>query len=67
MTFSAKVKFAREKMQLSQERLAAQLGVSFSTVNRWERGHAMPSYMAQEKFFQLCKKNGVEFKETDNG
>lgn len=30
----------------SQERLARELGVSFSTVNRWERGRSRPSPMA---------------------
>ena len=53
MTFAEKVKYARAVLNLSQEKLASKLGVSFSTVNRWEKGHAMPSYLAQEKFFLL--------------
>lgn len=63
MTFAEKVKQARDILHLSQEKLAAQLGISFSTVNRWEKGHAMPSYLAQEKFFSFCKKNGITFKD----
>ena len=61
MTFADKVKYLRKTLKLSQERLAAQLGVSFSTVNRWEKGHAMPSYLAQEKFIAFCKENGITF------
>ncbi|NQY01378.1 MAG: helix-turn-helix domain-containing protein [Flavobacteriaceae bacterium] len=33
-------------MSLTQEQFAHQLGVTFPTVNRWERGHANPSPMA---------------------
>ncbi|MEA5496652.1 helix-turn-helix transcriptional regulator [Limnoraphis robusta Tam1] len=36
----------RKRLGLSQEKLAAQLGVSFQTVNRWERGHTRPSQLA---------------------
>ncbi|MEB3281730.1 MAG: helix-turn-helix transcriptional regulator [Lyngbya sp.] len=36
----------RQRLGLSQEKLAAQLGVSFQTVNRWERGHTQPSQLA---------------------
>ena len=36
MEFSEQVKYVREKLFLSQEMLAKELGVSFATVNRWE-------------------------------
>jgi len=40
---AAEIKHLRKVvLQLSQQELAAELGVSFSTVNRWERGHAEP-------------------------
>ena len=61
MTFGEKVKIVREKTDLSQEKLAVQLGVSFSTVNRWEKGHVMPSYLAQEKFEQFCISKKITF------
>lgn len=32
--------------RLTQEQLAANLGVTFSTINRWENGRAKPSRMA---------------------
>lgn len=37
-----------------QETLARELGVSFSTVNRWENGKAMPSPMAKKALAVLA-------------
>lgn len=36
----------RQTLRLTQEKFAAQLGVSFPTINRWENGHATPSRLA---------------------
>ncbi len=33
-------------LKLTQEKFAAQLGVSFPTINRWENRHATPSPLA---------------------
>jgi DNA-binding transcriptional regulator YiaG len=41
------VRSLRRKLGWSQERLARALGVSFSTVSRWERGDGAPSPMAE--------------------
>ena len=40
------IRTLRQRLGLSQEKLAGSLGVSFQTVNRWERGHAKPSQLA---------------------
>lgn len=64
--FADKVKFVREKLQLSQEKFASLLGVSFATVNRWERGRSLPTYIAQVKFDELCKNNGIVFNQGEN-
>ncbi len=40
------IKRVRLRLGWSQERFARELGVSFSTVNRWERGRTSPSPMA---------------------
>ena len=45
-------------LNLSQEKFAAQLGVSFQAVNRWENGRATPSPLAMEKIAQQTKKLG---------
>lgn len=63
MNFAGKVKIVRENLKISQEKLAQLLGVSFSTVNRWEQGKALPSYTAMQAFSTLCKEHGIMFKE----
>ena len=63
MTFADKVKYVRKKLGISQEKLATLLEVSFATVNRWEKGRAMPTYAAQEKFRLLCKQNNITIEE----
>lgn len=63
MQFSDKIEVVRNKLNLSQERLAKELGVSFATVNRWEKGHSEPSYLALEKFVGFCKQHKIEFGE----
>ena len=49
MTFAEKVKYVRGKLLLSQEDLAKQVGVSFATVNRWEKG-VEPHFLTQMRF-----------------
>ncbi len=36
----------RQTIGLTQEEFAAEVGVVYPTVNRWENGHAQPSSMA---------------------
>lgn len=52
------VRNLRQQLNLSQERFAAHLGVSFQAVNRWENGRATPSPMAMEKIEKQIKKLG---------
>jgi transcriptional regulator with XRE-family HTH domain len=39
---SDEIKALRQQLNLSQEKFAIILGVSFATVNRWEKGHNQP-------------------------
>lgn len=41
--FADRIKRLRAELGLTQARLAAELGVSFATVNRWENGQVTPS------------------------
>lgn len=50
----------RNKLILSQEEFAKLLGVSFASVNRWERGHHEPTIKAKRRIMELCKKNGIQ-------
>lgn len=43
---SVLIRSLRELLGLTQEKLAAKLGVTFSSVNRWENGKAKPSPLA---------------------
>lgn len=53
---SMEIKEIRDKLGLTQEALAHILGVSFQTINRWERGLYKPSPLALEKLKQLENK-----------
>ncbi|MEG4083031.1 helix-turn-helix transcriptional regulator [Microcoleus sp. POL10_C6] len=36
----------RQALKLSQKKLADELGMTFSTINRWKKGHATTSRLA---------------------
>jgi DNA-binding transcriptional regulator YiaG len=55
-SFSALVKEIRRQLDLSQEDLARQLGVSYATVNRWENGLSKPSKLAKAQLVAFCEK-----------
>ncbi|MEH2248357.1 helix-turn-helix domain-containing protein [Nostoc sp.] len=44
----------------TQEQFAAQLGVTYSTINRWENGRSKPSPLAMEKIEGMLEKMGGE-------
>ena len=50
------IKKIRLKLDLSQEKFAQLLNVSYQTVNRWESGSSRPSPLATEKLLQLKRK-----------
>jgi len=52
------VREVRRRVGLSQEKFVAKLGVSFSTVSRWEHQRAMPSPLALERIRELVEKLG---------
>ncbi|MEA5487476.1 MULTISPECIES: helix-turn-helix domain-containing protein [Pseudanabaena] len=57
------IKSIRHDLQLSQEKFASQLGVSFSSLNRWENHKAMPSSLALKNiniYFNSLKDQGKD-------
>ena len=54
---SKHIKSLRQQLGLSQEGLAQRLGVSFTSVNRWENGQTKPSKLARRQIDILCKKS----------
>lgn len=45
----------RSRLGLTQEKLAAKLGVTYPTINRWENGRAKPSPLAQRMIEELVR------------
>ncbi len=60
MDYSEFLRNYRKKNFLTQTELAALLGVSFSTVNRWETGKFKPTLKTKKKIYDLLikAKNG---------
>ena len=59
MTFSEFVISVRKSLKLSQKQLAAAINVSYSTINRWENGHVVPSNLAVKSFYDFCENNFI--------
>ncbi|MDD5038274.1 MAG: helix-turn-helix transcriptional regulator [Dehalococcoidales bacterium] len=59
MNFPEIVKNIRNNLNISQEQLARDLNVSFSTINRWENGHTGPSKLAKLRFIEYCRDNAI--------
>ena len=52
---SEQIKTLREKMNWSQEDLAREIGVSLSTVQRWEKRGGKPIRLARSELEKLFK------------
>lgn len=65
--FGVRVKALREQLHLTQEAMAASLGVSFATVNRWENGWTVPSKLALRQIDLLCKERRIAPLNSDKG
>lgn len=44
---------------MSQEAFAQAIGISFTTVNRWETGKCKPSYKTIKLISDFCKENSI--------
>jgi transcriptional regulator with XRE-family HTH domain len=53
---SKMIKKWRVALGLTQEKYAAKVGVTYSTVNRWENTKARPSPLALKRIKELQKK-----------
>ena len=58
--FPAVLRGIRANLDLTQEQLAERLGVSFTTVNRWEGGGTRPQKAAREAIAALAAEAGVD-------
>lgn len=53
------LKDIRNELNITQEQLARDLNVSFSTLNRWENSHNVPSRLARMRIRDYCAEKGV--------
>lgn len=60
MDLSEIIKKVRLELGMSQEGLARELHVGFTSVNRWENGHAKPNQIARHALMELCRINNVD-------
>lgn len=61
MTYQEQVLAIRKELILTQSELAEMLGVSFATVNRWEKGHHEPTTKQKRALKDLCKKKKIKW------
>ena len=61
MSNATLLKEIRETLCLTQQVLANELGVSFSTINRWENGAHTPSKMGQRAIREYCEKKQIVY------
>jgi type I restriction enzyme M protein len=59
--FSAVIRGLRSRLGVSQEKLAAQLRVSFPTINRWENGKTEPDAAVRHLVASYVESLGPEF------
>ncbi len=63
--YSKAVLKLRVKLNISQEELGDMLGVSFSTVNRWENGHHEPTVLIKERLKVMFIKYDIDLSECE--
>ncbi len=63
MTYSEKVKNAREKLLLTQDEMATALGVNAITICRWETGKTEPNLKAKKAIRDFCIRNNLNFED----
>ena len=51
--YPAQIRDLRERIGLTQTRMAERIGVSFATVNRWENGQSRPNRLAWRQILDL--------------
>lgn len=54
------IKTIRTKLGISQETLARELHVGFTSVNRWENNKSKPNQIARHSLIELCKNNSID-------
>lgn len=61
MTFADAILKLRSERRMSQTQLAKELGVSYTSVNRWENGRSLPTKMMLLVIRRYCEEHHLEF------
>ena len=65
MIFPEEISKIRQRLFITQEDFAEEIGVAFSTVNRWEGGKSKPNMTAMKKIKELCLRNNIEYSSVE--
>lgn len=66
MRLSETLKMTRQKAFLSQEAFSKEIGVSVSSINRWETGKSKPNLSAMKKLKDFCQKYELSYTEIES-
>jgi transcriptional regulator with XRE-family HTH domain len=66
MKFPDIVKEIRKRTGDSQKSLAAELNLSFATINRWETDRCKPTPIAMDGIKAYCSKKGIDYAEFED-
>ena len=61
MTKAEKVRYVREKLQLTQSELSKRCGIPMVTLARWENSLQEPRAKQWGKFIEFCESNNIMF------
>ena len=65
MQLSEILKIMRKKLFMTQEDLSVKLGVTTSTINRWEHGKVKPNMTAMKKLKTFCEEQNIPFEKIE--
>lgn len=66
MSLSDEIILIRKKGFCTQMEFAERIGVSFSTVNRWETGKMSPNVSTMKRLKAYCEALNIEFGNVEN-
>ena len=66
MALSDEIILIRKKGYCTQVEFAERIGVSFSTVNRWETGKMSPNVSTMKRLKAYCDALNIEFGNVEN-
>ena len=61
MELARAIKEIRVKSLMNQTEFAGELGVAFSTLNRWENGKARPNLKAMKALKSFCNAQEIDY------